>query len=325
MRIRIKNLKTYPRHSPSLSRENERVRGSTVHMAASARISRLHPIISPPLASTKTQISFSRFSPSFRYLSSPLSLSRSKQLTKPCYRHRVCASIRKLSESDSIPIAKVPGDLDSSIPAGAGVYGVFDANGELQFVGISRNIAASVDKHRKTVPADLCSSVKVGPADAATPDRTVLQSAWKSWVEEHISATGKPPSGNLQGNYTWTGAPPDLRLTPGRNVSLTVPLEDLIDRLVKEHKVVAFIKGSRRAPQCGFSQKVVGLLESHGVDFVSVDVLDEEHNFGLREKLKTYSNWPTFPQVFAGGELVGGCDIISDLAEKGELKAILQK
>ncbi|KAJ4807563.1 Glutaredoxin family protein [Rhynchospora pubera] len=298
-------------------------------MAASAQISRLHPIISPPLASRKPLISFSRFSPSFRCLSSPLSLSRPKTLTKPSYRNRVRASIRKLSESESIPIAKVPEDLDASIPAAAGVYGVFDANGELQFVGISRNIASSVDKHRKTVPADLCFSVKVGPADTATAtataDRTVLQSAWKSWVEEHISATGKPPSGNLQGNYTWTGAPPDLCLTPGRHVSLTVPLEDLIDRLVKEHKVVAFIKGSRRAPQCGFSQKVVGLLESHGVDFVCVDVLDEEHNFGLREKLKSYSNWPTFPQVFAGGELVGGCDIISDLAEKAELKAILQK
>lgn len=168
-------------------------------------------------------------------------------------------------------------------------------------------------------------NAQVGPADTATPDRMVLQSAWKSWIEEHISATGKPPPGNVQGNYTWTGAPPDIRLTPGRHVSLTIPLEELIDRLVKEHKVVTFIKGSRRAPQCGFSQKVVSILESHGVDFVSLDVLDEEHNYGLREKLKSYSNWPTFPQVFVGGELLGGCDIISDLAEKGELKALFQK
>jgi len=90
-------------------------------------------------------------------------------------------------------------------------------------------------------------------------------------------------------------------------------------------QVVAFIKGSRSAPQCGFSQRVVGILEAHGVDFVTVDVLDEEHNHGLRETLKTYSNWPTFPQVFVGGELVGGCDIVSSMAEKGELSALFQK
>jgi Grx4 family monothiol glutaredoxin len=82
---------------------------------------------------------------------------------------------------------------------------------------------------------------------------------------------------------------------------------------VKENKVVAFIKGSRSAPQCGFSQRVVGILEAHGVDFVTVDVLDEEHNHGLRETLKSYSNWPKFPLVFVGGELVGGCDIVSSM------------
>jgi len=170
--------------------------------------------------------------------------------------------------------------------------------------------------------------VQVAVADEETPDRAVLTNAWKSWMEEHIESTGKAPPGNVAGNSTWVGAPqrpPDLRLTPGRHVQLTVPLEQLIDRLVKENKVVAFIKGSRSAPQCGFSQRVVGILEAHGVDFVTVDVLDEEHNHGLRETLKTYSNWPTFPQVFVGGELVGGCDIVSSMAEKGELSALFQK
>jgi glutaredoxin len=66
---------------------------------------------------------------------------------------------------------------------------------------------------------------------------------------------------------------------------------------------------------------MVGILEAHGADFVIVDVLDEEHNHGLRETLKTYNNWPTFPQLFVGGELVGGCDIVSSMAEKGELSA----
>lgn len=164
--------------------------------------------------------------------------------------------------------------------------------------------------------------------DGNAPDRTVLTGAWKSWMEEHIAATGKVPPGNERGNNTWIQQPqkkPNLRLTPGRHVQLTVPLEDLIDRLVKEKEVVAFIKGTRSAPQCGFSQRVVGILESHSVDFECVDVLDEEYNPGLREKLKQYSNWPTFPQVFVKGELLGGCDIVSDMAEKGELAALFKK
>lgn len=149
-------------------------------------------------------------------------------------------------------------------------------------------------------------------------------------MEEYIQATGKVPPGNESGNTTWVRQPPkkkklDLRLTPGRNVQLTVPLEELIDKLVKENKVVAFIKGSRSAPMCGFSQRVIGILESEGVDYESVDVLDEEYNNGLRETLKKYSNWPTFPQIFVNGELVGGCDILSSMYEKGELAGLFKK
>lgn len=168
---------------------------------------------------------------------------------------------------------------------------------------------------------------QVGVVDE--PDRAALTQAWKSWMEEHISATGKVPPGNESGNTTWVRQPPrkksDLRLTPGRHVQLTVPLEQLIDRLVKENKVVAFIKGSRSAPLCGFSQRVVGILESVGIDYESVDVLDEEHNPGLRETLKIYSSWPTFPQIFVGGELVGGCDILTSMYEKGELADLFKK
>lgn len=206
------------------------------------------------------------------------------------------------------------------------MYAVFDGNNDLQFIGISRSIAASVLNHKTSVP-ELCCSVKVGVVD--DPDRTALTQAWKSWMEEHIGASGKVPPGNEKGNTTWVRQPPkrkaDLRLTPGRHVQLTVPLEELIDRLVKENKVVAFIKGSRSAPMCGFSQRVVGILESEGLDYESVDVLDEEYNGGLRETLKKYSSWPTFPQVFVNGELVGGCDILSSMHEKGELSGLIKK
>ncbi|KAI3474220.1 hypothetical protein Pfo_029008 [Paulownia fortunei] len=178
---------------------------------------------------------------------------------------------------------------------------------------ITRNIAASVLAHKKSVP-ELCCSVKVAVVEE--PDKTALTEAWKSWMQEHIAATGKVPPGNEPGNTTWVKKAPgkksDLRLTPGRHVQLTVPLEDLIDRLVKENKVVAFIKGSRSAPLCGFSQRVVAILESQGVEYESVDILDEEYNYGLRE---------TF---FVNGELVGGCDILTSMFEKGELAGLLK-
>ncbi|CAA7389418.1 unnamed protein product [Spirodela intermedia] len=239
----------------------------------------------------------------------------------------ICA-VGKLSEADLLPVPAEPEGLEGKIPSGAGVYGVYDGNGDLQYVGISRNLVGSIGFHRKTVPG-LCHSVKVGLVDgaAAAADRTVLTEAWKSWIQEHIDATGQPPPGNLSGDDTWTRrqkAKPSLRLTPGRHVQLTVPLEDLIDRLVKENRVVAFIKGSRSAPQCGFSQRVVSILESNGVDFESVDVLDEEYNFGLRETLKAYSNWPTFPQIFVKGELIGGCDILTAMETSGELSALFK-
>ncbi|KAL5806890.1 hypothetical protein ACOSQ4_029623 [Xanthoceras sorbifolium] len=237
------------------------------------------------------------------------------------------SAVKNLSDSESVSVPSMAEEVTAKLPSESGVYAVYDKNDALQFIGISRNIAASVFAHLKSVP-ELCCSVKVGVV--VEPDRSALTEAWKSWMEEHIKATGKVPPGNESGNTTWVRQPPrkkkpDLRLTPGRNVQLTVPLEELIDKLVKENKVVAFIKGTRSAPLCGFSQRVIGILESEGVDYESLDVLDEEYNYGLRETLKKYSNWPTFPQIFVNGELIGGCDILSSMYEKGELASFFQK
>ncbi|XP_031484781.1 bifunctional monothiol glutaredoxin-S16, chloroplastic [Nymphaea colorata] len=235
----------------------------------------------------------------------------------------VTRAVRKLEESETISIEA---ESTGQVPSLSGVYAVYDNEGTLQFIGISRNIAASVSTHLKTV-RHLCSSVKVGILE--DPDRSALVDAWKSWMEEHIAETGNVPPGNESGNSTWVRQPakakPDLRLTPGHGKQLTVPLEELIDKLVKEIEVVVFIKGSRNAPQCGFSQRVLGILNSHGVDYESVNVLDEEYNFGLREALKEYSNWPTFPQIFVRGELIGGADILASMEEKGELASLFNK
>ncbi|WJX43020.1 Bifunctional monothiol glutaredoxin-S16, chloroplastic [Trifolium repens] len=237
----------------------------------------------------------------------------------------IAMAVKNLTETESVTVSPENDGQTGELPSEAGVYAVYDKAGEIQFIGLSCNIAATISAHRKSVP-ELCSSVKAGVVDE--PDREALTQAWKSWMEEYIKVSGKVPPGNESGNATWTRQQPkkkpDLRLTPGRHVQLTVPLEELVDKLVKENKVVAFIKGSRSAPLCGFSQKVIGILEKEGVDYESVNVLDEDYNYGLRETLKQYSNWPTFPQIFLNGELVGGCDILTSMFEKGEVAGLFK-
>ncbi len=89
-----------------------------------------------------------------------------------------------------------------------------------------------------------------------------------------------------------------------------------IDALVKADKVVLFMKGSRGAPQCGFSATVVGLLDQYVPDYTTVDVLSDPD---IRDGVKEYASWPTIPQLYVDGEFVGGCDIIRELDEGGEL------
>lgn len=95
-----------------------------------------------------------------------------------------------------------------------------------------------------------------------------------------------------------------------------------IKKTVEENPIVLFMKGSPDFPQCGFSMRTSEALKSYNVEFTHVDVLA---NPDVRANLPQYSNWPTFPQVFINGELVGGCDIVMDLHEKGELQTMMQE
>ncbi|MDQ6979649.1 MAG: Grx4 family monothiol glutaredoxin [Mariprofundaceae bacterium] len=94
-----------------------------------------------------------------------------------------------------------------------------------------------------------------------------------------------------------------------------------IDQVVKEHDVVLFMKGTPEFPQCGFSQRVSAILNTVGVPYAAVNVLLDDH---IREGIKHYADWPTIPQLFIKGEFIGGCDIISELNESGELTTLLQ-
>ncbi|KAA0708849.1 Glutaredoxin-related protein 5, mitochondrial [Triplophysa tibetana] len=96
-----------------------------------------------------------------------------------------------------------------------------------------------------------------------------------------------------------------------------------LEEMVKKEKVVVFIKGTPAQPMCGFSNAVVQILRMHGVDiYGAYNVLDDQD---LREGIKTFSNWPTIPQVFFNGEFVGGCDILLQMHQSGDLVEELQK
>lgn len=100
------------------------------------------------------------------------------------------------------------------------------------------------------------------------------------------------------------------------------PLEDRLRQLTSRAPVMLFMKGSPDAPRCGFSRKICELLQTHNVSFGTFDILGDE---GVRQGLKTYYNWPTFPQLYGDGKLIGGLDIVKELAEEGELLDALPK
>ncbi|XP_078440264.1 thioredoxin family protein [Wolffia australiana] len=100
------------------------------------------------------------------------------------------------------------------------------------------------------------------------------------------------------------------------------PAEERLRNLITSSPVMLFMKGSPDTPRCGFSSKVVGALRGEGVDFGHFDILEDEE---VRQGLKTLSNWPTYPQLYYKGELIGGCDIILELHRSGELKATLSE
>jgi monothiol glutaredoxin len=97
-------------------------------------------------------------------------------------------------------------------------------------------------------------------------------------------------------------------------------LKQRIEGLIGNKRVVLFMKGNKSFPQCGFSAQVVGILKQESVDFEGVNILADPD---LRQGLKEFSSWPTFPQLYIGGKFVGGCDIVTELHQNGELTKLL--
>ena len=100
----------------------------------------------------------------------------------------------------------------------------------------------------------------------------------------------------------------------------TNPLRDAISEAIVENPVILFMKGTPEQPMCGFSARTSAALQSLGAPFAAVDILPHP---AIRQQLSAISNWPTIPQLFVDGELVGGCDIVSEMYESGELAQTL--
>jgi len=95
-----------------------------------------------------------------------------------------------------------------------------------------------------------------------------------------------------------------------------------IENLISDNKVCLFMKGTPESPQCGFSMAVSNVLKHLKVDFKGINVLEDEN---LRQGIKDYSDWPTIPQLYVKREFIGGCDIVKEMFEKGELKKFFEE
>jgi monothiol glutaredoxin len=121
----------------------------------------------------------------------------------------------------------------------------------------------------------------------------------------------------------------DLPMAPGAESAGPVgpsdgdsnPIRDAIAEAIRENRVILFMKGTPEAPACGFSARTVGALQALEVPFAAVDVLPDPR---IRAELSAISSWPTIPQLFVAGELIGGCDIVCEMYESGELEQALR-
>ncbi|MEQ9368259.1 Grx4 family monothiol glutaredoxin [Coleofasciculus chthonoplastes] len=102
---------------------------------------------------------------------------------------------------------------------------------------------------------------------------------------------------------------------------MTPAVKERIDQLINQDKIVVFMKGTKLMPQCGFSNNVVQILNTLGVSYATVNILDDPE---VRQGIKEYSNWPTIPQVYVNGEFIGGSDVMIELYQNGELQQMVE-
>ena len=213
------------------------------------------------------------------------------------------------------------GVRSEAIPATPGVYAIYDETEACQYIGLSRKVSASVKLHFFELPKQCAFARCASLPDA---DKSDLQAAWKAWMTQQLAATeGALPPGNTSGNALWTArknraSKPNLRLTKGDGDGASdEDVSKLCGEAVRNHRVVAFIKGTRADPECVRSHRMCAMLDELLVDYETIDTLDAANNGNLRNVLKTFSDWPTIPQLYLDGELVGEHDILEEMHAQG--------
>ena len=129
------------------------------------------------------------------------------------------------------------------------------------------------------------------------------------------------PHASEKAELPMAGGEPRPAGEPASSVGEPNPIREAIGEAIEQHRVILFMKGTPEAPACGFSARTVAVLEAMEVPFAAVDVLPDPR---IRQELSAISSWPTIPQLFANGELIGGCDIVTEMYESGELAEALQ-
>lgn len=236
-----------------------------------------------------------------------------------------------LSDVAACPIGVDPAtaELDiSSVPEESGIYAIYDEDGRARYIGLSKKMRASVEGHIRALgplAGSLIAAVKCVAMPGQTKDE--LKAAWEKAIEDQMEAEGEIPAGNLLDSAPGV----DLRWrSRAKRQQAPLTFRDAEDPLgavssaVQEHPVVLFMKGTPALPQCGFSAKTVNILRELGAQYETVDVLDSVANPGIRDAVKEFSSWPTIPQLYVNGELLGGADIVGELHERGELQPLLQ-
>lgn len=227
---------------------------------------------------------------------------------------------------EDLPLERIPSD-PSAVPdywSRPGVYGVYDSEQQLQYVAAVRDVREAIATHVRII-ADPKKVFATRMITVDNEEDAPLGILAENWVMAHFEYGPGCPPGNSDDEPIWReedGWKLDVYLDPRTDPTL---IDSQIRRVLREHRVVLFMKGTRNEPRCGFSSSTVDILsELLGDNFVCVDCLDEMRNRGLRQAIKDYSEWPTIPQLYVDGEFVGGADIVKTMQENGELQALLK-
>lgn len=220
------------------------------------------------------------------------------------------------SSVEDLPLEYIPDDA-SDVPetwSRPGVYGIYHEDGVLQYVGRTRDVRRNVVSHIENIGkgGGLLGGVRMILFEDEVAD-DVLDGLVFNWIRAHESVEGTPPGNREGGSGRWgvSGS--------GGGV------EEVIKGIVEGNDVAVFMKGTRDMPMCGFSDKMVRIVKACvGERFVDVNCLDEGQFPGLRDGIKRFSQWPTIPQLYVGGEFVGGSDVAMEMYEQGSLQQMFE-